>query len=316
MRIAIFGAGAVGGTIAALLARAGFKVSVIARGQHLAAIQHHGLRLETPDEAFVVKVIASDDASQLGQQDLVICTLKAYSQAAVASDLASLLGDDTPVVFAQNGIPWWYFANEDNPEYASLRNLIGLQRVIGCVVECPAKVISPGVIRLSQNHLNFFLGEPNNVLTPRLQKIKSELQDALPITLTTQIQVAIWNKLRINVASSLLTTLTHSFTRDVLNNPALNAQFLQLLAETRAVAAAYGVSIDEADEGLLARFYRQKHAPSMLQDLLAHRPMEIDVQLKSLQTLAHKAGVNTPLLDILLPLLQQRVLATAESELK
>lgn len=312
MRIAIFGAGAVGGTLAALLARAGFEVSVVARGQHLAAIQLNGLRFQTPDEEFVVKVIASDDASQLGQQDLVICTLKAYSLPAAATSLASLLGEDTPVVFAQNGIPWWYFDNDESSEYQSLRESIGLQRVIGCVVQCPATVISPGVIRLSQNHLKFFLGERTDVLTPRLQKIKTELEATLPITLTTEIRTEIWNKLRINVASSLLTTLTHSYTSDVLKVPALKTQFLQLLAETRAVAAGYGVSIDQADEHLLARFYRQKHAPSMLQDLLAHRPMEIDVQLQRLQTLARKAQVATPLLDILLPLLQQRVLATAE----
>jgi len=310
MRIAIFGAGAIGTTIAALLARAGFTVSVVARGEHLSAIQRLGIKLTTPREEFVVKVIASADTRQLGQQDLVFCTLKAYSLPLAAPDILPLLGEKTPVIFAQNGLPWWYFSQEDNEGSADSGEIIDLKRVIGCVVQCPATLVTPGEVRLANHQINFILGETTALITPRLKDIKAQLQDALPITLTAQIHHEIWKKLRINVASSLLTLLTQSYTADILNNPTLKLQFQQLLEETRVVAAHYGVDIAPFDEAQLASLGGQRHAPSMLQDLLAHRPLEIDAQLQILHRLGQKANAATPLLDILLPILQQRALAT------
>jgi len=307
MRIAIFGAGAIGTTLAALLARAGFTVSVVARGEHLSAMQRQGIKLTTPREEFVVRVIASADTRQLGQQDLVFCTLKAYSLPQAAPDILPLLGDNTPVIFAQNGLPWWYFEQVNQRD---LREMIDLKRVIGCVVQCPATLVAPGEIRLANHQINFILGEITARLTPRLNEIKAQLQDALPITLTDQIHHEIWKKLRINVASSLLTLLTQSYTADILNHPALKLQFQQLLEETRAVAAYYGVDIAPVDEAQLASLGAQRHAPSMLQDLLAHRPLEIDAQLQILHRLGQKADVATPLLDILLPILQQRARAS------
>lgn len=312
MRIAIFGAGAIGTTLAALLARSGLTVSVVARGEHLNVIQRQGIKLTTPKEEFVVNVIASDDPHQLGPQDLVFCTLKAYSLPQAAPNILPLLAEHTPVIFAQNGLPWWYVEQSDNT-HANMNKIIELRRVIGCVVQCPATLIKPGEIRLDNHQINFILGEITGVLTPRLNMIKAQLQNALPITLTSQIQHEIWKKLRINVASSLLTLLTQSFTADILKNHTLKLQFLQLLEETRAVAAHYGVEIEPFNEAQLAKLQGQRHAPSMLQDLLAHRPLEIDTQLQILHRLSHKAAVATPLLDILLPILQQRVLATCHN---
>ncbi|MCU5772491.1 2-dehydropantoate 2-reductase [Erwiniaceae bacterium BAC15a-03b] len=307
-RIAVFGAGAVGGVIAAQLSRAGKAVSVVARGTYLDAMRSQGLRLRIAAEEWLCPVTATDDAAALGPQDLVICTVKAHSLPAAAPALASLLGPETSVIFAQNGIPWWYFRDEEH----QLARQIGIQRTIGCVIRAPCSVVAPGVVQLDSGHSRYYLGEPDNSLSPRLQQIISALEPALPVIATTRIRDEIWQKLRINVASSLLTTLTHSFTHDVLQRAPLRELFIQLLDETRAVAGGYGVLLTEPGESLLAGLSGGQHAPSMLQDLLAGRPLELDAQLLTVQALARQANIATPVLDILLPLLQQRARATAQ----
>ncbi len=318
-RICIFGAGAVGGNMAAQLARAGLQVSVVARGAHLAAIRADGLRLITPDDDFTVRVQASDDPASLGPQDLVVTTLKAHTLGAAADGIAALLQPETPVVFAVNGIPWWYFHRFTGPAGAPDRRLprvdpddrlwrtIGPERALGCVIRSPNDLVAPGVVRCNGPHSSFTLGEPDGSDSPRLRQAVAALAPGLPgAQATDAIRQKIWAKLALNVPSSMMAVLTMTAAHDTFANPDTRALYRRLGEETESVAAAYGeaAGFDLAAHEKAATTMR--HPPSMLQDLLAGRPLEIDAQLTTVQDLARAAGVATPTLDLLLPLVVQR----------
>lgn len=309
LKVTIFGAGAVGSVLAAQLARAGHQTSVIVRGAHLHALQKEGLRYSAAQENFLVRVAASDSAEHFGVQDVVIVAVKAQALATVAPLLRPLLAANTTVIFAQNGIPWWYFDAENSSN--AMTNEVGLSRTVGCVVHCPCRIVSPGVVRVESTIPRFILGEPTGQLSPRLIFLQKQFSSTLNIEISHNLRAIIWQKLCINVPSSLLTTLTHSYLADIVVSPMLRATFLALVAETRAVAAAYGCSLPDNGEGILESVVQSRHMPSMLQDLLANRPLETDAQLGKVQQLAHAANVAIPHIDMLLPLLLQRSKATA-----
>ncbi|WP_416414324.1 ketopantoate reductase family protein [Pantoea sp. App145] len=317
-KIAIYGAGAVGSVMAAKLARAGHQVSVIARGAHLQAIREHGLQYSAGYDTFTVDVTASDNAAELGVQDVVICTLKAHTVAASALSMRALLAQDTPVIFAQNGLPWWYFSGQnvsvadiDLDPHGVLARYIGLPRTVGCIIHCPSQLVSPGVVKQHGEAACYYLGEPGGDVSARLLKLQSMLSPALPVTVVPDIRFEVWRKLRINMTSSLLTTLTLSLPADIMKNQTLRLLARQVLAEVVAIAAAYDVRLPPDEEDVLLNLSQSLHAPSMLQDLLAARPLEIDAQLISVQQMARAAGVSTPTLDGLLALVLQRLTATA-----
>lgn len=319
-KITIFGAGAVGSVMAAKLARAGHQVSVIARGAHLAAIRERGLEYVAATGTFHVEVAASAEAADFGVQDVVICTLKAHALTASAPALARLLGKDTPVIFAQNGLPWWYFSSQNlavpgvtlDPEAVMDRH-IGLSRAVGCIIHCPSQLIAPGVVKQEGASARYYLGEPGGGRSERLRQLTDLLSPALPVIPVGDLRHEVWRKLRINIASSLLTTLTLSLPADIMKDQALRQLFQQILSETTGIAAAYGVRLPLDEEEVTQSFSRSLHAPSMLQDLLADRPLEVDAQLLVVQQLARAASVVTPALDSMLALLLQRLKATARS---
>ncbi|MEG3131596.1 2-dehydropantoate 2-reductase [Pantoea cypripedii] len=312
-RIAIYGAGAVGSVMAAKLARAGHQVSVIARGAHLEAMQRNGLEYIADNKSDNVRVTASEYAEDFGVQDVVICTLKSHAIAGAAQAISLLLGPDTPVIFAQNGLPWWYFKGRNAPgldTHGVIARHIGVRRTLGCIIHCPSHVIAPGVVKQEGNSARYYLGEPEGGFSARLLRLEQSLAPALPVIAVADIRYEVWRKLRINVASSLLTTLTMSLPADVMNSAILHQQFRQLLMETGMIAAAHNVTLPEDVSDIIQNFSHSRHAPSMLQDLLTGRTPEVEAQLIAVQQLARAAEVATPTLDILLALLLQRLEAT------
>ena len=315
-RICIFGAGSVGGHMAACLARAGLEVSVVARGPHLAAIRRNGLRLVLAQEDFTVKVAASDSPADLGPQDLVISTLKAQALPLAAASFAPLLLADTPVVFAANGIPWWYFHTLADNAQSRLPRLdpqgllwrhVGAQRTLGCVIRSPNEIIAPGVIRSNSTVNTFTIGEPDGSDSARLRAMIGALQTGLPgARATPDIRGEIWRKLVLNVPSSLLSTLAVSTGPDLFADAQTRALYRQLGDETSRVAQAYGIEAHFDLEAQIRSAGTRRHPPSMLQDLLAGRSLEIDAQLRAVQDMARQANVATPMLDVTLALLVHR----------
>ena len=220
MKICIYGAGAIGGYLGVQLSLAGEDVTLIARGPHLEAMQKNGLKLLIDGEERVAKPRATDDPSAIGPQDYVIVTLKAPSAAAIAGNLQPLLGPDTAVVTASNGIPWWYFYDQDGP-FRDYRlnsvdpdgkqwDLIGPGRAIGCVVYPACEIEAPGVIRHIDSN-RFVLGEPNGEKTDRVQRLSESLINAgFKAPVRPQIRNEIWVKLWGNLCFNPISALTHA----------------------------------------------------------------------------------------------------------
>lgn len=317
MKVTIFGAGAIGSHLAAHLARSGADVSVVARGAQLAALQSRGLRFIHADGTFTVPVRATDSGASLGAQDLVISTVKAHSLTAAADQIKPLLHEHTPIVYAVNGIPWWYFhqaplaqAETRLPRLdpaGKLWDELGVQRAIGCVVSSSNELVEPGVVQNHTSDNSFTFGEPGNTLTPRLQSIVETLQQALPYArATTDIRHEIWNKLLVNLASSSIACLTGSRACDIACDPELKELYLEVVAEGQAVAASLGIEVEFDEARRFKRMVNSVHRPSMLQDQIAGRPMEIDAQLATVRDLARQAGVPMPRFDVILTLLIAR----------
>jgi 2-dehydropantoate 2-reductase len=324
MRVCVFGAGAVGGYLAARLARAGsHEIAVVARGAHLRAIQSQGLRLICADEEFVVRPHAATDRAQdLPPQDVVIVTLKAHSQPAAAGDIASLLVQGGTAVFANNGIPWWWnYRGAQQPGTplplldpdAELWKHVRPERAIGCVVYSANEVVQPGVVRHTANNL-WLLGEPTGRRSDRLLAIESLLRDAqLDAQAVTGIRDRIWAKLLRNAPLNSLCALTRLSVDELAHEPQLHAMCNAVIDEIAAIAAADGCDLSAgladaksvldlggAIDGGTARNIR----PSMLQDVLNGRPLEVEAILGQVQALAHASGTPCPLLDVLVPLVR------------
>ena len=322
MRICIFGAGAVGGHLAAKLAASGNEVSVIARGAHLEAMRATGVTLLHGEQTIRAKVRASAHAADLGPQDFVLVTLKANLLGAFAQDAAPLLARDTAVAFVQNGIPWWYahgapgtrqvkfpdFSRLD-PEGA-LARAVAPERVIGAVVFSANEVDAPGVVRnLVPGRNMLVVGEADDVLSKRVQLLRETLDRAdMYSPAVNDIRQVIWSKLVLNMGTSMLCTLTGETVGALRGNAGLLAVANRLKAEGEAIAAAYGISSEGAPErpGGGQSSGPVAHKPSMLQDYERGRPMEIDAQIMMPLEFARAAGVPAPTLEALAPLLAHK----------
>jgi 2-dehydropantoate 2-reductase len=319
LRICVVGAGAVGGFLACMLARAGHQVSVIARGSHLAAIQQNGLSLTSTGglEAFTVQVRATDDLSRIGPQDVVFLSLKAHDVPGIARHLRTAIESHTVVVPTLNGIPWWYFHGLPSsalhapiacldPSGEAARH-IDMQSVIGCVVRIAATVSRPGVVQHTFGN-RFIFGEPSGALSERLQKLCGVLRDAgVDAQASSEIRNEIWTKLAGNLSTNPVSALTHGSLGDLYASPTLVPLIRQLFAECRDVGAAYGIQLTSDIEGNLDRTRNLGDSkPSMLQDVEKGRPMEIPAILESAAELARRADVRTPALDVILSLISER----------
>lgn len=317
MRICIFGAGAIGGYLAAELALAGQEVTVIARGAHLAAIRENGLTLLIGDERKVARVAATSDPAEAGPQDSVIVTLKAHSLPPVAHQLAPLFGPDTSVVTAMNGVPWWYFERQPGPwagqrihavdPEGRIAAAIAPERVIGCVVYPACEVVEPGVIRHVEGN-RFQLGEIDGSRSPRVQALSQAMGAAgLKAPVRPRIRDDIWLKLWGNAGFNPISALTHGTLEEIASDTATRPIVRTLMVEVEAVATALGAKLAvDVDTRIQWAKDVGAHKTSMLQDLERGRPMEIDALVAAVQELARLVGVATPTLDVVLGLVRQR----------
>src|SRR6201994_1061284 len=318
MRICIFGAGAVGSHFAVRLALAGHDVSCVIRGPHLAAMKKNGLTLRVGDAKFHAPVKASDDPATLGTQDLVISTLKATGIASLASGLKPLLGPETPVIFAQNGIPWWYdiglpAGHPASPDLAfldpggALRAAVPKARIIGGVIFSSNEVVEPGVVaNISPDRNMLLIGECDDRASERIGKLRAVLEAAsIASGPVAQIRETIWSKLLTNRAMAVLGLLTGQTARAVRDEPALQHVIPRLLEEANAV----GQSCIPAVKRLSRTGPAPEHKPSILQDYELGRAMEIDVLVRAPAAFARSANLSTPLLDMLAGLAIQKARA-------
>ena len=320
MKLCIFGAGAIGGYMGAELALAGYDVTVIARGPHLAAMRERGLTLIKDGQTRIARPRAVERAAEAGKQDYVIVTLKAHSVPGVVETMAPLLGPETAVVPAVNGLPWWYF-HELPGEWEGRRlasvdpgdkqwTVIGPERVIGCVVYPACEVPEPGVIQ----HLDgdrFVLGEPNGERSERAARLSQALIKAnMKAPVRPNIRDEIWVKLWGNATFNPISALTHATLEEIAGDPAVRALCRAVMLEVKAVGERAGgrfaVDVEKRIDGAGAV---GAHKTSMLQDLERGRPMEIDALVGSVQEVARWANIPTPHLDAVLALVRQRARA-------
>jgi 2-dehydropantoate 2-reductase len=324
MRICVFGAGAVGGHMAARLAAVGHDLSVVARGPNLAAIRERGIKLLTGGREIRQDVRASDDPADLGSQDAVLVTAKANALSPAAAAIATLLGPDTPVVFVQNGVPWWYALRltRNRPAPPDLSRLdpggallraIGPDRTVGGVVFSSNEVVSPGVVENRTPQRNILsVGEIDDRPSPRVTALRAALRDAgVASPDTDDIRVNVWQKLLRNLSRSTLSCLTGEAIRDCLGrSAALREIAKEGTREGLRIAAAHGIAFDydiDADFGAAGLF--PPHKPSLLQDFELGRPMEIEALLKAPLAFARVAGIATPTLDAIVTLIAHRAAA-------
>lgn len=317
MRICIYGAGAIGGYMGAKFAAAGADVSLVARGPHLAAMQSDGLTLIEDDARATYPVNAAEDPATLGEQDYVIVTLKAHSVPGVVDRMQPLLGPDTAVVMAVNGMPWWYFHDLGGPydghRLASVDpgdaqwSGIGPERVIGCVVYPAAEVTEPGVVRHIEGN-RFTLGEPSGERTERVERLAGALQGVgLRAPIRPRIRDEIWVKLWGNVAFNPLSALTAATLSGMCADPEVRAVARAMMLEAQAIGeklgAKFAIDVDKRIEGAAAV---GEHKTSMLQDLERGRAMEIDALVTVIQEMGRLVEVPTPTIDTVLALVKLR----------
>ena len=317
-KICIYGAGAIGGWLGARLAAQGAAVSAVARGATLAALRTHGLRLReagadgaVAERAFAVQ--ASDSPFDLGPQDLVIVAVKAPAMAEVARAIAPLLGPDTAVLTAMNGVPWWFFegfggalagtALQAVDPTGEIARAVPARHVIGCVVHASCAVNAPGVIR---HHFGngLIIGEPSGQDTARVQALAALLERAgFAATVSPQIQKDIWFKLWGNMTVNPISAFTGATTDLILGDELVRGFVSSVMLEAKEIGARIGIPIDQQPEDRHA-VTRKLGAfkTSMLQDVEAGKPVELDALVTVVRELGQKTGVPTPFTDALLGL--------------
>jgi 2-dehydropantoate 2-reductase len=310
MKIAVIGAGAIGGYVGAKLALAGEEVTFIVRGANLAAIKARGITLIDNDGTRHVApaVKATDDYAEAGVQELVILALKAHQVDAVADQLGKLMGPDTVVVTMQNGIPFWYFHQHGGPfeghtvrsvdATGELASKIAPSRILGCVVYPAAELIAPGVIQHVEGE-RFPLGELDGSASVRAKAISEVFQHAgLKAPVLDNIRSEIWLKLWGNVCFNPISALSHSTLVDICQYPLARELAAEMMLEAQAVAAKLGISfrvtLDRRIEGAEKV---GKHKTSMLQDVEAGRGPEIDALVGSVVELGRLTNTPTPHID-------------------
>jgi 2-dehydropantoate 2-reductase len=315
-RICVFGAGAIGGHLAAKFAAAGHAVSAAARGPQLEALRTAGIALRQGERTYRGRVRASMMPAELGVQDVIFVTTKATALGPVAEMLPPLLHDETAVVFVQNGIPWWYAqglgaARPRPPDLGVLdpggriARAVASGRIIGGVVYSSNAVVAPGEVEnLTLDSNMLVVGEVDDRDTPRIRALRALLEGAgLSSPATTDIRAAVWDKVITNLGSSLCVP-TGEAVGALAQDPALRSARARLSAEGRAIAHAHGVRPDDAPRrpGGTASAGQPatgsaRHKPSMLQDYEAGRPMEVEAILRAPCAFARAAGVEAPALE-------------------
>lgn len=317
MKLCVYGAGAIGGQVGAMLAKSGTDVSLIARGPHLAAMKENGLTLITPEERFVVTPKCTDNPTELEKQDYIFVSLKAHSVVHILNDLDPILGPDTVVVTAVNGIPWWYFFAFNG----SLRNhqlrvidpggcqwkKIKPERVLGCVVWQAAEVIKPGVIRLNYSG-RMPIGEPDGSRSERARILSDALITAgIKSPVKKDIRNEIWMKLWGNLSFNPMSMLTHGTMEQLANDDDTLPVIRQLMVEAQTIGEALGVKFPiDVDKRIQGARSVGSHRTSMLQDLEKGRLVELDALMGSIIELSKLVRKPAPTMELIYGLARQR----------
>ncbi|MDO9455349.1 2-dehydropantoate 2-reductase [Nocardioides sp.] len=314
MRITIYGAGAIGGWVGAAIARAGETPGVVARGATLEALRRDGLTVRRGDEAQVVPVHAAEDPAELGVQDVVVVAVKAPSLAGVAGRIAPLLGPGTTVLTAMNGISWWFLEGGFGGPLAGTRletvdpdgaiaAAIPAHHVVGGVAHVSCSVEAPGVVR---HHLGngLILGEPSGGTSTRTTELAALLErGGIDASVSTRIQRDVWFKLWGNMTVNPISALTGATTDAIMDDDLVRGFVSAVMLEAQAIGARIGVPIEESPENR-HQVTRRLGAfrTSMLQDVDAGRPVELDALVGVVRELGQACGVATPCTDALLGL--------------
>ena len=312
-KVAIVGAGAIGGWMGVHLAQAGAQLSVLARGDTLRALQQQGLQLHQGGKRHTVLVNASHDAAALGVQDLVVIAVKAPALASVAAQVGPLIGPHTVVLTAMNGVPWWFLQGFGGPVAGrslasvdpdgAIARALPAANILGCVVHASCSVDAPGVIR---HHFGdgLIVGEPSGQVTPRVQTLHALLKKAgFSASVSPQIQKDIWYKLWGNMTINPISAFTGATTDRILDDDLVRGFVSAMMLEAKAIGAAIGIPIDQQPEDRHA-VTRKLGAfrTSMLQDVQSGKPVELDALVSAVRELGQLTGVATPFIDALLGL--------------
>ncbi|QRN96437.1 2-dehydropantoate 2-reductase [Archangium violaceum] len=317
MRIAIFGAGAIGGFLGVRLVQAGADVTFIARGAHLAAMREKGVTLRSEGESVTVHPPCTDNPAEAGPQDYVFVTLKAHSLPGAAEQIVPLLGPETALVTGINGVPYWYFYGLDSPYRdrpvesvdpgGKLWTTLHPSRAIGSVIYPAAEVVEPGVIEHTYGD-RISLGEPDGSKSPRIEALAKQLiQAGLKVPIRPRLRDEIWVKLWGNLAFNPLSALTGATLERLATQADLQAVARAMMVEAQAVAETLGVRFPvDIDKRIRGAAEVGAHKTSMLQDLERGRPMEIDALLGAVVELGQLVGRPMPTCELVLALVRER----------
>ncbi|MGI9393032.1 MAG: 2-dehydropantoate 2-reductase [Boseongicola sp.] len=324
MKICVFGAGAIGGYLGAKLADAGVDVSLVARGPHLNAMKENGLVLIENEHRSNRNVQVSDNAASLGVQDYVIVTLKAHSVPVLVPKIQPLIGPETVIVSAANGLPWWYFFKHGGEfEGTQLQSVdpggvqwkgLGPERVLGCIVYPAAEVVEPGIVRHITGN-RFLLGEPDGSRSERALRLSKVMIEAgLKAPVRLKLRDELWVKLWGNLSFNPISALTGATLDKVCTDPGTRAVARAMMIEAQSIAERIGIKFPiDVDRRIDGGAAVGAHRTSMLQDLEAGRPMEIDALVGSIAELGRLTHVPTPTIDAVLALIRLRADTAARS---
>ena len=314
MKVTVYGFGAIGGLIGARLASANCTVNAVARGATLAALNTHGLRLRVQDQVTrSVPIHAVQDPQELGVQDVVIIAVKAPALPDVAAQIAPLIGPETIVITAMNGVPWWFFESADVPfsgtrlqsldATGALPRAIPVRHVIGCVVHLSSSCPEPGLVRVGFGN-RLILGEPGGGQSARLASLVKLLSDAgFDAEASADIRTDIWYKLWGNMTMNPVSAITGATCDQILDDPLVHTFCLTAMQEAAAIGARIGCPITQSGADRMA-VTRKLGAfkTSMLQDAEAGKALEIDALVSVVHEIGLLVGVPTPAIDGLLGL--------------
>jgi 2-dehydropantoate 2-reductase len=316
-RVCIFGAGAIGAYIGAEFSRAGMNVSLVARGAHLAAMRADGVRLSIDGKEFIARPACTDVPSDLGVQDFVIIALKAQQISSAVESMAPLLGPETCVVTASNGLPYWFFSAaagvSDEMQLEAIDpgrlqwRLLGPERAVGCVVYPATSLVGPGVIR-HEHGRKFPIGEPSGATSRRIKELHQMFEQAgFDAPIREDIRDEIWLKLWGNLCFNPISALTGATVDVIAANPETRALCESMMAEAKAIGERLGLRLRvDAERRIAGVAALGAHKMSMLQDLEQHRSMEIEPLVGVVQELGRRVALPTPTIDVMLALVRQR----------
>jgi 2-dehydropantoate 2-reductase len=305
MKFLIAGAGAIGAYVGALMARAGLDITLFARGPHLRAMQDRGVRVLSPDGAFEARPKVSGNLEEVGPVDVVLLTVKAHGLPQLVPHLRPVLGPETAVVSTQNGVPWWFFQGwggayenthlERIDPGGTIAAALEARRVVGSLVYFATEIAEPGVVRHDEGN-RISLGEPDGSRSERCRRIAEALIAAgLRCPITTRIRHEIWVKLLGNVAFNPVSALTGASLAAMVRDPEVSQLVRNIMREVETLGSHLGLELPVSIEQRMAGAEKVgEHKTSMLQDLEAGRPMELEAIVGAVTELGERFHIPMP----------------------